>query len=108
MAKLTPQQVTVGGLAPSFDAADAGGDTCQPDDRVFLRVKNGSAAEITVTVVVPGSSYGIANPDPTVSVPATTGDVLIALPPALADLTTGLVGVTYSGVTNLTVALVRV
>lgn len=107
MAFLAPQQITVGGLTPVFTAAGAGGDTCSPDDRVFLRVKNGSAAAITVTVLVPGSTYGMLNPDPTVNVPATIGDVMIDLPSGLVDLTTGLVGVTYSATATVTVALVR-
>lgn len=108
MAFLTPQQVTIGGLTPAFTAAGAGGDTCPPDDRVALRVKNGSGSSITVTIVAPGSTWGVAIPDPTVSVPATTGDVLIALPPGLADPATGLVGVSYSATASVTVALVRI
>jgi len=107
MAFLVPQQVPVTGITPAFVAAGAGGDTCQPDDRTFLRVKNGSGGAITVTVVVPGSDYAQAKPDVAVSVPATTGDVLIHLPASLADLATGLISWTYSAVTTVTVALVR-
>jgi len=107
MAFLAPQQVPVTGITPTFTAAAAGGDSCSPDDRVFLRVKN-SGASATVTLAVPGSDYGQANPDVAVVVPATTGDVLIALPPGLADLSTGLVSWTYSAAAALTVALVRV
>lgn len=107
MATLAPQQIAVTGTTVTFVAASAGGDACVPDDRVFLRVKNGSGSSINVTVVVPGSTYGQPNPDPVIAVPATTGDVTIDLPPALADPTTGLVSWTYSAVTTVTVALVR-
>jgi anti-sigma factor ChrR (cupin superfamily) len=107
MTTLAVQQVPVTGFTPTFAAAAAGGDACQPDDRVFLRVKNGSAASINVTVVVPGTEYEQARPDVVVAV-AAAGDVLIALPSALQDLTTGLVSWTYSAVTTVTVALVRV
>lgn len=107
MATLAPQQIPVTGFTPTFTAAAAGGDAANPDDRVFLRVKNGSASPINVTLVVPGSTYGQANPDPVVVVPATTGDVLIDLPSALQDFTTGLVSWTYSAVVTVTVALLR-
>lgn len=108
MAILAPQQIPVTGLTPSFAAASGGGDSCNPDDRVFLRVKNASGSPINVTILVPGTTYGQPNPDPVVAVPATTGDVLIDLPGALADPATGLVSWTYSAVTSVTVALVRV
>ena len=108
MATLAVQQIPVTGFTPSFAAAGAGGDAANPDDRVFLRVKNGSAGAINVTIVVPGSLYGQALADPVVVVPATVGDVLINLPSALADPATGLVSWTYSAVTTVTVALVRV
>lgn len=109
MALLAAQQVTITGLTPSFTAASAGGDTVAPDDRVFLRVKNTDAAAKTVTVAVPGSVYGQARPDVAVNVPATTGDVLIG--PLVGDLAndaTGVVDITYSAVTGVTVAAVRV
>ena len=106
MATLAPQQIPVTGFTPTFAAASAGGDACNPDDRCFLRVKN-AGSQITLTVVVPGTTYAQANPDVAVVIPATTGDVSIALPAALADPSTGLVSWTYSGVTSVTVALVR-
>jgi hypothetical protein len=109
MATLAPQQVLVTGTTPNFVAASVGGDACNPDDRVFLRVKNASASSINVTIVDPGlTQIGQANPDPVVAVPATTGDVLINLPASLASLSTGLVSWTYSAVATVTVALVRV
>jgi hypothetical protein len=63
---------------------------------------------ITVTVLTPGNDkYGQARPDIAVAVPATTGERLIGPFPAdLADPADGLVAITYSGVTSLTVAAV--
>lgn len=108
MALIAPQQIAITGTTPTFAAASGGGDTVAPDDRAFLRVKNASGGAITVTVVVPGTTYGQNNPDVAVNVPATTGDVLIGpLVPALAD-PTGVISITYSGVTSLTVAVVKV
>lgn len=106
MANIAAQQVPVTGLTPAFVAAAAGGDSASPDDRTHLRVKNGSAASVNVTLVVPGSTYGQPNPDVVIAVPA-GGDVSVALPPALVDPATGLVGWTYSAVASVTVAVVR-
>jgi hypothetical protein len=108
MAFLSPQQIAVTGTVITYAAAGAGGDSCSPDDRVFLRVKNGSGSSINLTLVVPGTTWGQANPDPVIAVPATTGEVSIALPAGLVDLSTGLISWTYSAVTTVTVALVRV
>lgn len=109
MALIAAQQLAITGVTPTFAAATGGGDTIAPDDRTFLRLKNGSGGAITATIVVPGTTYGQANPDVAVNIPATTGDVLIGpLVPALADPSTGLINVTYSGVTSLTAAVVRV
>jgi hypothetical protein len=47
--------------------------------------------------VIPGNDqFGSAIPDPTVSVPITTGDRMIPLIPAMADPATGLITVTHS------------
>lgn len=108
MATLTYVQPTITGTNPAFAAAAGGGDKVAPNDRGYLHVKNGSGGAITVTVVVPGNGkYGQANPDVAVSVPATTGERLIGPFPAdLADPADGLVAITYSGVTSLTVAAI--
>lgn len=108
MALLSPQQIAITGLTVALSAAGAS-DTAAPDDRVFWRVKNASGSAITATVVVPGTTFGQANPDVAVNVPATTGDVLIGpLVPALADASTGLITLTTSAQTSVTSALVKV
>lgn len=109
MAALAIQQVVITGLTPSLTAAAGGGDTVAvTDDRCFLVARNASGSPITVTVVVPGVFAGQSLTDIPVSVPATTGEKWIPLPKALADLTTGLINITYSGVTSLTVGAFRV
>jgi len=106
MALLTYQQVQITGTAPSYSAVTAS-DTCVPDERGFLHVKNTTGTIDTCVVVVPGTSYGQANPDVTVTVPITTGDRMIGpLVPALADPTTGLITITHTN-TSATCALVR-
>jgi len=110
MATLTKQTITRTGLGPTYAAAAGGGDKFAPGDDTFLHVKNASGAPITVTVVTPGSVEGQAIADLTVSVPATTGDRMIGpFPLALfansAD--SNLASITYSGVTSLTIAAVK-
>jgi uncharacterized protein YaiE (UPF0345 family) len=106
MALLAAATATLAGTNPGFVAAGAGGDTFQVNSNSFLHVRNASGGSITVTVVVPGNTeFGIAQPDPTVSVPA-AGDRIISLRPGLVDPATGLAGVTYSAVTSVTVALI--
>ena len=110
MATLTVQNVNRVGLAPTYAAATGGGDKFAPTDRTWLHVKNASAGAITVTIVTPGTALpdvGIA--DVAVSVPATTGERLIGPFPYefFANPADGLADITYSGVTSLTVAAVK-
>lgn len=109
MANLPTQQVTLAGLAPQFVAAAGGGDKLAPGDRTCLHVKNASGAPITVTVdSVRQSDYG-QDSNVVVTVPATTGDRMVGPFPAQRFAgTDGKVAVTYSGVTSLTVAAVRI
>lgn len=117
MAALTVLNVAEAGLVPELVAAAAGGDNFVngDDERTFLVVRNASAGPITVTVTaqsaaarVPG--YGqMAKANLTVSVPATTGEKWIGpfAGQAFND-SAGLVQVTYSAVTSLTVTAVKV
>ena len=108
MALLSVQQVSITGTTPTYGAV-ASTDTVVPDDRAFLIVKNGNASPDSCVVVVPGTTYGQANPDVAVSVPATTGERWIGpMVPALADPTTGLITITHSVTATVTCALVRV
>jgi hypothetical protein len=109
MAVLGTQTIVPAGLAPAYSAASGGGDKLAPGNDTFLHVKNASGAPITVTIdsVVP-SNYG-TDADLVVAVPATTGDKMIGPLPAsrFANPADGLVNVTYSGVTSLTVAAIK-
>jgi hypothetical protein len=107
MALLTLQQVLITGTTPSYGAV-ASTDTIVPDDRAFLIVKNASGTQDNCVVVVPGTTYGQANPDVTTVVPITTGERWIGpMVAALADPTTGLITITHSQTTSVTCALVR-
>lgn len=110
MALLTPQSPSATGLTPAY-ATSAASDTVRyVNNRMFLICKNTSGASNTVTVVVPGATYGQQNPDIAVVVPATTGEKWIGpLDRGMVDPTTGLITVTNStpaaGVTCAVVAL---
>lgn len=109
MAQLALQTPVQTGLAPSLVAAAAGGDAAQAGDTTFLIVKNASGGAITVTI----NSQVLCNQgtdhDLVVSVPATTGERWIGpLPPSRFADASGNAVITYSGVTSLTVAVVRV
>lgn len=101
MAALTIQDGSAGYAAASFGAAAGGGDTVAGGVRqggwhipVVLLVKNADATSTNVTV---GSL-------PAVSVPASTG---VAVIPVMGSPVGAAVPVTYSKVTSLTVAAVR-
>jgi hypothetical protein len=79
---------------------------------MFLHIKNASGGALTVTFNVPAArTYepNVAITSPVISVPATTGDRMIGPIDAgtFADPTTGLCTLTYSGVTSLTVASIK-
>lgn len=103
MAQLTVQKATLSGLAPTFAAADAAGDTFANDGRTHLHVKNGSAAAVTVTVdSVTACSYGFDH-NAEVSVPA-GGERIIG--PFDQNRFGTTAAVSYSAVTSVTVAAV--
>lgn len=109
---LTPVEISTTGASTAATAAAAGGNSFQAssDARTFVRVANASGSSITVTLVhqtsqvanVPGVGT-IVVPDIAVSVPATTGDLLIGpIQPAYID-TSGYAHLTFSAVSSVTV-----
>ncbi|MFC5802806.1 hypothetical protein [Streptomyces formicae] len=110
MATLSVQSISAAGLDPTYASAAAGGDKVKPGRTTFLHVINGGGSSITVTLVAPGNYYGsVANPDPTYTVGA-SGEMLIPVPPTpfANSADSGLASITYSGVTTVTVAALRI
>lgn len=108
MSTLNYQNAKIEGTAVTMAAASAGGDKVPPNLNGALMVVNGDAAAKTVTVVVPGNTkYGQADPDVTVTVPAGATALVGPFPQDLADVD-GLVAITYSAVTSVTVAAVSI
>jgi hypothetical protein len=109
VATLTTQTITRAGLNPSYVAATSGGDKIKPGDRTWLHVKNGSGGSITVTLVTPGAVEGQAIADLAVAVPASGERMIGPIDDRLfRDPADGLCSITYSAVTSLTVAAIRI
>jgi hypothetical protein len=105
MAKLTVQKMGLGGLAPTFAAADAAGDNFDNTGQEYLHVKNGSAAAITATVdSVRACNQGFDH-DASVSVPAGGERLIGPFHPYRFGVSTQ---IAYSAVTSVTVAAVQV
>lgn len=106
MATVNAQNVVREGLAPTYAAASAGGDSFVPGDRVFLHIKNASAAAITATIPTPGTTGGFAIADLAVSVPA-AGERFIGpvSPDLFRDRADGLADVIWSAAASVTFAV---
>lgn len=110
VALAATQQIDDSGIAPTYQGSLSTSDTYTfPNDgRVFLHVKKTGAGICTATVTTPGTVRGKAIADPTISIPATTGDKLIGpFPTDLYNDASGLVTVAFSDIAGLTVAVVR-
>ena len=104
---LQSQKIISGGLSPAYQAATSGGDQYTPSATTFLAFKNGSGSQITVSVVTTASLYGQPIGNVAVVVPA--GAEVFAGPydPGMVQQPgSSLANVTYSGVSNLTVAAI--
>lgn len=109
MATLAYQRAAIGGTTLTMAAASGGGDKVAPDNDGLVLVTNGGGGSITVTVAVPGNTkYGGAEPDVAVAVGAGVSKLIGPFPQDLADPADGLVALTYSGVTSVTVAAITV
>lgn len=107
MALLSPQVITASLGKPTFGAVSAS-DTITPDDGLFLVIKNAGGSSDTVTFDDAGVTPGGSSPtDPTVAVPATTGEVWYPINRYWVNTTTGLITVTHSFTTSVTCALVK-
>jgi hypothetical protein len=103
MALLAYQQPTLAGTVVTYTAAAGGGDTIGYQPAGVLRIKNGGGSPITATITTPGSTrYGQADPDIPVVVTNATEKAIGPFPAELA--VDGIISITYSGVTTVTVA----
>jgi len=101
MAMGVVRQITLAGIASTL-ATPLSSEVVPAQDDLILHVVNASGSPITVTITDPGTTpSGSAATNPTISVPATTGNVFARLPQSLAA-NTGLITVGFSSTTSVT------
>lgn len=108
MATYAAEVPTEQGLAATY-RTPANGDLVPGG--VYLIVKNGNAAVLTLTIVTPESRHGdLPVTDRTVSVPATTGERIVYIPndSTYVDPVTGLVTLNWSVTATVTYAILRI
>lgn len=82
--KLTAQTIVRTGLNPAYSSADGVNHHSfdNTNEHQFIVAKNASGSPINVVIDVPSTVDGLAVPDLTISVPATTGERWIGPFPA--------------------------
>jgi hypothetical protein len=107
MAMSALKQIVATGTAAGL-ATPLSSETIAATDDLILHVKNASGSPITVTLTDPTlTAAGSAATNPTISVPATTGDVYIFVNQQLASTSTGLITVGFSSTTSVTAEWLR-
>lgn len=102
------QAVGPAGLAATYFADLTTTDTflIRNNGSVMLHFKKTGIGACTVTIDTPGNVDGLAIPNRTVTVPATTGDIHIAkLSPSIYNDVNGDLRITLSDVAGLTLAV---
>jgi len=107
MATLTVEEIVRAGLEPTFNAAAGGGDEFENSGSEFIHVKNGHSGAQTVTIATPATVDGLAVADRAVAVPAGEERVIGPFPRSTYNDAAGKVQLTYSGVTLLTLAVMK-
>lgn len=113
MTTLTRQDLADAGLLASYASCAGGGDAVDNDGKTFLHVKNGSVGSITVTVTaqVPTKltdGFGtLTRSNIAVAIGAGAEKFLGPFPVRAFNDANGRLAITYSGVTSLTIAAVR-
>src|SRR6478672_3621863 len=103
MAQLTVTPITRAGIAGTLAAAAGGGDSFANNGQVYVEVVNGGGSPITVSIAISASIDGISVPARTVSVTNGQRRLIGPFPTGQYNDANGLVQLTYSGVTTVTV-----
>lgn len=102
MAEFSVEDVQESGLEPTFNSANAGGDSCQNDGVTYLTVKNGDASDHTLTFDRKRNSNLGQDVDRVVTVPAGSE---VDIGPFPRKWFSSLLEWTYDDVTSVTVAV---
>ncbi len=108
--RLTPEKALVAGLTTTILSDILTADTHQVrnNGRVFLRIVKGGAGNAVLTFITPGNVGGYAITDPTATVVATTGIMIIGpFPPAIFNNSNGDLEWTVDDVVGLTCEVVQ-
>jgi len=107
MATLVAVDISRAGVVADGAAAAGGGDAFLNTGAEILVIKNGSVSSINVTLVTQATVDGNAVADPVVAVAAGVTKAIGPFPRYIFGDANGLVQVTYSAVTSLTVKVLR-
>lgn len=106
---LTPQDLSAAGVTTSYTGSLSTSNTYTVvcDGKTILHFKKSGAGACTVTIITPGTVGGLAIADQTITVPATTGDVIVGrlTVDLFADPATGLLTFSMSDITGMTVGV---
>jgi hypothetical protein len=109
MATYSAQAITADGLVATERTA-ASGDKLTPDTNAFVRVINGSASELDVTITAYGNTrYGSANAAKVVTVAAgATEPILVSGFPDYVNPADGLISIGWESTADVTFTYERV
>ena len=107
MPDITVQEIDSDGLTVSYTSADAGGDTATNTGRDFIHILNGDASPMTVTIdsqldCDQGVDHNFA-----VVVAATSEQMIGPFPKPRFNNASDKITITYSSVTSLTLAMLK-
>lgn len=106
MATLAAQQIDTD-LEATYSACAGGGDQFLAGNDVFIHVKNGHSSPQTVTAVTQKTVEGLAVADVATAVTNAEERFIGPFPPSVYADANGYVQLTYSGVTALTIAVLK-
>lgn len=108
---ITVQQPGLAGATPTYAAPDSanGNSFAWPGYPILVHAKNTNGATRTLTLTASGAKLGgLSLTSPTVTLPATTGDKMVAIvDPAGLVQSDGNIYLDWSADTGVTVAVVR-
>lgn len=108
MVAIDPQARSLAGAAVVFQAASVGGDTVKiDDDRNELLIRNDGVGSVNVTAAVAKTVYGKTVPDTVLAVASGAVGRLPLIRDLYRDSSTGNADISYSGVTDVDVAVIR-
>lgn len=107
MATLTVQSITRSGLTPSFASAAGGGDQFANGGFEYAEFVNGSGGTITISATIQKTVDGNTPTAKQITVGAGARGKFGPFPPEFYNDTNGMVQLTYSGVSSLTVGVFR-